>query len=121
LRSDCCPECGRALRLTLAPDRPARAPFVVGLIAFAAPLGASLCAISGVFYWWARGIATLGQLRLHLVMNVLTLVLAGVALGLWLRYARLLRRQSTPRQWTFALAACAATLAGHVVFLLTLW
>ena len=121
LRSDRCPECGRVLRLTVTQERPQRAAFVIGLMAFAAPLGASLCAISGVFYHKLTGRADWDFLRRPLVMNCIVLVLAAAALWLWLRFARRLRRQSTGRQWTCAAGACAVTLVGHVIFLLLVW
>jgi uncharacterized protein (DUF983 family) len=120
LQSDRCPECGKILRLTITQDKPVRAPFVIGLIAFAAPLGASICAISGVFYWrmtryeWA-------DLMRPLIANSVTLVLAIAALLIWLRFAPRLRRQSPGRQWAWALFACTLTLIGHVIFLLIVW
>jgi hypothetical protein len=107
--------------LTVTEDRPVRAPFVVGLLAFAAPLGASLCAISGVFYSKLTQHADWDFLLLPLVMNCVVLMLAAVALALWLGYARLLRRQPRKRQWAWAAGACAATLVGHVIFLLIVW
>src|SRR5689334_642080 len=121
LRSARCPECGRALRLTVTQDRPQRAPFVIGLVAFAAPLGASLCAISGVFYHKLTGQADWDILLRPLVMNCVVLVLAIAALALWLRHARLLKRQSSARQWAWATGACGVTLVGHIIFLMIVW
>jgi hypothetical protein len=121
LRNDRCPECGRVLRLAVREDRPVHAPFIVGLIAFAAPLGASLCAVSGLCYWRIKGTAGWDFLLRPLVLNILVLALAIPALALWVRYARLLRRQSVPRQWAWAAGACAATLVGHVIFLVMVW
>src|SRR3712207_4625489 len=51
LRTDRCPECGRGLRLTVAERGPVHAPFVAGVIALAAPAGASATGVVGVFYY----------------------------------------------------------------------
>lgn len=121
LQSDRCPECGKTLRLTITQDRPTWAPFVIGLIAFAAPLGAAICAISGVLYWRFTRFSDWDGLLLPLIANGVTLVLAVAALLLWLRFAPRLRRQSRSRQWAWALFACTLTLIGHVIFLVIVW
>lgn len=112
LTSDRCPECGRVLRLTVTEARSMHAPFIAGVIALAAPLGASATGVVAVGY--SRIIAASGWdvLLRPLVVNALVLALAGPALALWLRYARVLKRQPLARQWACAAGAWAATAIG---------
>jgi len=99
LRIDRCPECGRSLRLTVAERAPVHAPFVAGLIAFAAPAGASATGVVGVLYYRIVHASGWDYLIRPLLLNTVVLALAVPALALWLRYARRLRRHSVAIQW----------------------
>lgn len=116
LRSDRCPECGRVLRLTVTEDRPVHAPFIVGLIALAVPLGGSGSAVVGLCYSRIVHASAWDLLLRPLVLHGVALALAVPALAIWLRSARLLRRQPPSRQ-----RAWAATLIGFGICLLALW
>jgi hypothetical protein len=117
LCTDRCPECGRSMRLTVAEQKRVHAPFIAGLIAFAAPAGASATGIVQVFYqrivyaWgWDYVIGPL-------IVNATVLALAVAALALWLHCARRLRRRSVASQWGYAAGAWAATIIGFAVCL----
>jgi hypothetical protein len=112
-----CPECGRELRLTVTELRPVHAPFVAGLIALAAPVGASATGIAGVLYYRLAYGPLWEFLKRPLLINTIVLAVSVPALALWLRSARRLRRRTLATQWRFAAAAWAATLLGLVICL----
>lgn len=88
------------------------APFIAGVIALAAPVGASATGIAGACYYGIVQAYGWDLVAGGLAINGVVLAPSAPALALWVRNARALRRQPLAHQWAYASAAWAATLIG---------
>ena len=101
LTGDTCPECGSQLMLTLNAAMPKQASMFAGLIGLAGALGYAAISLLNL------GIQALlpgPPIIFSLVLSAgVSLVLAGVAIGLWFHAWWLIARQHAMLQWLSAI------------------
>jgi hypothetical protein len=118
LAGDRCPECGDVLVIRVNMSEPRLGALISGLVGLSAGAGLNgLLMVYGAAIALTRMSYGLGQ---FFVCNGLEFVVAGLALWLWLRNWRRIRRLSSVLQWRWA-AGCwlltAANLLCFIVFI----
>ena len=116
LTSDRCPECGEQLQLGLQLAEPRQAAPIAGLVGLAAGLG-----LGGLLLIYAVIITTVmrqgtGDLDRFVTINMTGFIVHGVALVLWIRNWKRIRRLSFAPKWLLVSAAWALPLAFVFLF-----
>jgi hypothetical protein len=120
LRNDRCPECGEQLELGLRLAEPRQAAPIAGLVGLAAGmgLGGLLLVYAVIVMIRMPGVYRGGEWNRFLGFNATGFIVHGVALLLWVRNWRWLRRLNAWPRWLFVAAAWAMPLV-FVVLLAT--
>lgn len=108
-----CPECGEALILRVNLVEPRQAAVITGLVALSSGLGLNgLLLIFGLIMElrhpsneWA-----------FFVVNTVGAIAEGLALFLWLRHWKALRRLTRPAQWGWVAGCFALTFVDLILF-----
>lgn len=111
-----CPECGDDLVLQVGLLEPRQAAGIAGLIALAAGAGLNGLLLGYVVIRRVIVHDNFSDVDAFLGINAVGLVIEAMAIFLWLRLWRRIRRSSRTTKWALVLGCCALTITNLFVF-----
>ena len=116
LTGDRCPECGQAIVLQLQLAEPRQGALLTGLIGLSAGAG-----LNGLLLVYLAIMVLVidrnaGGMEAFFVINLGGLIVQGVAMLIWLRNWRRIRRLNTTVRWALAAAGWGLSLLNIIIF-----
>lgn len=117
LVGDRCPECGDQLVIRVNRVEPRIAALIAGLVGLSAGVG-----LNGLLLIYAAFVMRLrnGMAMDFITCNAIGFLVEGIALWVWLKTWRLIRRLSPKAQWRWAIGCWLLTAANLTYFTLTI-